>query len=243
MVDIMYYISAIGVDVSSNDVSTNPKVNERVDYEIKRELSKIGVKAALTNVTGDDIVITSLVPENLIEETNKIIINILKKYAESFDDLNGISENPEDAGEGISYAIAKVGSKYGDALIVSFDTYGGESIVNEMALFVEEIGKKFGYDASSSVSNKPKKIHGVGYVGVSTDDPVVVITFKELRELPKLAGMVFGGLLGFDRVYFVRRGTPTNILPPGVIYTMSAFLNGNVIDLYDGIKRRFNIID
>ena len=88
MVDIMYYISAIGVDVSSNDVSTNPKVNERVDYEIKRELSKIGVKAALTNVTGDDIVITSLVPENLIEETNKIIINILKKYAESFDDLN-----------------------------------------------------------------------------------------------------------------------------------------------------------
>ena len=52
---------------------------------------------------------------------------------------------------------------------------------------MEEIGKKFGYDASSSVSNKPKKIHGVGYVGVSTDDPVVVITFKELRELPKLA--------------------------------------------------------
>ncbi|MFU8653524.1 hypothetical protein [Methanotorris formicicus] len=239
----MYYISAIGIDVSSNDVSTNPKVNEKIDYEIKRKLSKIGVKAVLTNVTGDDIVITSFVPENLIEETNKIIIDILKKHAEGFDDLNGISENPEDAGEGVSYAIAKAGSKYGDALIVSFDTYGGEDIVNEMALFVEEIGKKFGYDASSSVSNKPKKIHGVGYVGVSTDDPVVVITFEELKELPKLAGMIFGGLLGFDGAYFVRRGTPTNILPPGVIYTMSAFLNGNVIDLYEGIRRRFNIID
>jgi len=72
-----------------------------------------------------------------------------------------------------------------------------------MALFVEDIGKKYGFDVGSSISNKPKKIHGVGYSGIATDDPVVVITFEELKELPKLAGMIFGGLLGFDNLYFV----------------------------------------
>ncbi|AEH06166.1 hypothetical protein [Methanothermococcus okinawensis] len=235
------YITSISIDISSNDVETNPIVNEK----IRRELSLIthpDVKSALSNITGDDIVITSFVPENLIEETNKNIIKLLKKHAEGFEDLNGISEHPEDAGEGVSYAIAKAGSKYGDSLIVSFDTYGGEDIVNEMALFVEDIGKKYGFDVGSSVSNKPKKIHGVGYSGIATDDPVVIITFEELKELPKLAGLIFGGLLSFDNLYFVKKGTATNILPPGVIYTMSAFLNGNVIDLYDGIRRKYNLL-
>ena len=235
------YITSISIDISSNDVETNPIVNEKISRELPL-ITPPGVKSALSNITGDDIVITSFVPENLIEETNKSIMDLLRKHAEGFEDLNGISEYPEDAGEGVSYAVAKAGSKYGDALIVSFDTYGGENIVNEMALFVEDIGKKYGFDASSSISSKPKKIHGIGYSGVATDDPVVIITFEELKELSKLAGMIFGGLLGFDNLYFVRRGAPTNILPPGVIYTMSAFLNGNVIDLYDGIKRRYNLL-
>ncbi|MDK2790894.1 MAG: hypothetical protein PWP15_1403 [Methanothermococcus sp.] len=236
------YISSIGVDISSNDVQTNPRVNEKIERELKLELSKIGVKSALTNITGDDIVITSLVPDKLVEETNKKIFQMLKKHAESFDDLEGVSKNPETAGEGVSYAIAEAGSEYGDSIIVSFDTYCGESIVNEMALFVEEIGRKFGYDSSSSVSSKPVEIPGIGYSGTCTDDPVVVITIENIQNLPKLAGMIYGGLLGFDRVYFTRMSSPTNIVPPGVIYTMSAFLNGNVIDLYDGIIGRFNTI-
>jgi hypothetical protein len=235
------YITSISIDISSNDVETNPIVNEKISRELPL-ITPPGVKSALSNITGDDIVITSFVPENLIEETNKSIMDLLRKHAEGFEDLNGISQCPEDAGEGVSYAVAKAGSEYGDALIVSFDTYGGEDIVNEMALFVEDIGKKYGFDVGSSISDNPKKIHGVGYSGVDTDDPVVVITFEELKELPKLAGMIFGGLLGFDNLYFVKRGTATNILPPGVIYTMSAFLNGNVIDLYDGIKRRYNLL-
>ncbi|WP_421077398.1 hypothetical protein Mjas_06685 [Methanothermococcus sp. Ax23] len=235
------YITSISIDISSNDVETNHIVNEKISRELPL-ITPPGVKSALSNITGDDIVITSFVPENLIEETNKSIINLLKKHAEGFEDLNGISQCPEDAGEGVSYAVAKAGSEYGDALIVSFDTYGGEDIVNEMALFVEDIGKKYGFDVGSSISDNPKKIHGVGYSGVDTDDPVVVITFEELKELPKLAGLIFGGLLSFDNLYFVKRGTATNILPPGVIYTMSAFLNGNVIDLYDGIKRRHNLL-
>jgi len=237
------YITSISIDISYDDVKTNPIVNSKIERELQNINNKNkGVKSTISNITGDDIVITSFVPENLIKETNKNILKILKKYAEGFDDLNGLSDSPNSAGESISYATAKVGSDYGDALIISFDTYGGEDIVNEMALFVKDIGEKYGFDVGCSIYDKPKNIEGIGYSGVSTDDPVVIITFKELKELPKLAGMIFGGLLGFDNLYFVKRGTATNILPPGVIYTMSAFLNGNVIDLYDGIKRRYNLL-
>ncbi|AAB99698.1 TPA: hypothetical protein HA335_02180 [Methanocaldococcus jannaschii] len=232
------YIVSIGVDISDNDVKTNPKVNELVNKEIKKRLSKLGIKATISNITGDDIVITSFVPENLIEKNNKIIFEVLNKYAEGFDDLRGISEDKDKAGEGLSYAIAESISEYGDAIIIAFDTYGGESFVDEMALFVKEIGEKFGYDVGCSVSNEPIEIPGIGYTGAESDDPVVVITVEELDDIPKLAGLIYGGLLSFDKLYFVKNGDEVNILPPGVIYTMTAFLNGNVIDLYGGIRRK-----
>lgn len=234
----MKYISSISVDISSNDVETNPFVNEKIERELQAEMSKIGVKSTITNVTGDDIVISSFFSKDKLEEVNNIVFKLLNKHAEGFEDLNGVSESPDDAGEGVSYAIAETESDYGDSIIISFDTYCGESFVNEAALFVEEIGRKFGYDASTSVSGKPKEIHGIGYSGASTDDPVVIITLENVKNLPKIAGLIYGGLLGFDNVYFVEKGSPTNILPPGVIYTMSAFLNGNSIDLYPGIKRK-----
>ncbi|XRP97456.1 hypothetical protein ACO3UB_02775 [Methanocaldococcus sp. 16A] len=232
------YIVSIGVDISDNDVKTNPKVNELVNKEVKERLSKLGIKACVSNITGDDIVITSFVPKDLIEENNKIIFEILNKYAEGFDDLNGISKEKDKAGEGLSYAIAEAKSEYGDAIIVAFDTYGGESFVDEMALFVKEIGEKFGYNVGCSVSNEAVKIPGVGYTGAESDDPVVVITVEELDDIKKLAGLIYGGLLSFNDLYFVKNGEGADIIPPGVIYTMSAFLNGNVIDLYEGIRRR-----
>lgn len=110
--------------------------------------------------------------------------------------------------------------------------------MDEMALFVKEIGEKFGYDVGCSVSNEPIEIPGIGYTGAESDDPVVVITVEELDDIPKLAGLIYGGLLSFDKLYFVKNGDEVNILPPGVIYTMTAFLNGNVIDLYGGIRRK-----
>ncbi|WP_456416421.1 hypothetical protein [Methanocaldococcus sp.] len=232
------YIISIGVDISNNDVRTNPKINELVNREVKERLSKLGIKACISNITGDDIVITSFVPEDLIEENNRIIFEILNKYAEGFDDLNGISKDKDKAGEGLSYAVAESISEYGDAVIVSFDTYGGESFVNDMALFVREIGEKFGYDVGCSVSNEPVEIPGIGYTGSESDDPVVVITVNELKEISKISGLIYGGLLSFDKLYFVKNGEGVDILPPGVIYTMSAFLNGNIIDLYEGIKKR-----
>jgi len=232
------YIVSIGVDISDNDVKTNPKVNELVNKEVKERLSKLGIKACISNITGDDIVITSFVPEHLIEKNNKIIFEILNKYAEGFDDLNGISKDKDKAGEGLSYAIAEAISDYGDAIIIAFDTYGGEKFVDDMALFVKEIGEKFGYDVGCSVSNEAVKIPGIGYTGAESDDPVVVITVKELDDIKKLSGLIYGGLLSFDNLYFVKNGDEVNILPPGVIYTMTAFLNGNIIDLYKGIKKR-----
>ena len=235
------YITSIGIDISSNDVRTSSNIIKKINKELPLVVPN-GIKSVLSNITGDDIVITSLVPEELIKENNSSILSLLKKHAEGFDDLNGISWDPKEARAGISYAMAKAGSNYGDSIIVSFDTYGGEDIVNEMALFVEDIGKKYGFDVGSSVSEYPKEIPGIGYSGRDTDDPVVVITFKELKDLPKLAGLIFGGLLSFNNLYFVKCGSSTDILPPGVIYTMSAFLNGNVIDLYPGIIKRCNII-
>jgi hypothetical protein len=240
--DSVKYISSISVDISSNDVETSEVVNEKIERELQLEMSKIGVKSTITNVTGDDIVISSFVSEDRIEEVNNIVFKLLYKHAEGFEDLEGVSNDPKTAGEGVSYAFSKTPSEYGDSIIIGFDTYCGESFVNEAALFVEEIGKKFGYDSSSSVSDVPTKIPGIGYSGVSTDDPVVVITLENVKDLQKIAGMIYGGLLGFENVYFVKRGSPTNILPPGVIYTMTAFLNGNAIDLYDGIKRKNNLL-
>ncbi|HIP16456.1 MAG TPA: hypothetical protein EYG77_04560 [Methanothermococcus okinawensis] len=231
------YIVSIGVDISSTDVDVDVTITEKISRELPLILPK-GVKSAISNITGDDIVITSFTPEELIEGVNRSVVNLLRKHAKGFKDLNGISDNPEGAKEGISYAVAKAGSPYGDSIVVSFDTYGGENIVNEMALFVEDIGIKYGYDVGISVSENPKKIPGVGYTGKETDDPVVVITFEDLQDLPKLAGLIFGGLLSFENLYLVRSGSPVEILPPGVICTMSAFLNGNVIDLYPGIVKR-----
>ncbi len=233
------YIVSIGVDISNNDVNTNSEINKKIENELK----KLSYPSVISNITGDDITITSLISEDRIEQHNKKIIEILKKHAESFDDLNGISANEYGASEGISYAISKNCSKYGDALIISFDTYGGEDFVNSAALFVEDIGKKYGYDSNSSVfEGKSKYIPGVGYVGSETDDPVVVISCNGLDEIHKLSCLIFGGLLSFDRVYFVKRGSGIDIVPPGVIYTMSAFLGGNVIDLYNGIKRKYNLL-
>ncbi|HIP84363.1 MAG TPA: hypothetical protein EYH15_02605 [Methanothermococcus okinawensis] len=235
------YILSIGVDISSTDVEVDPDITEKISRELPLILPK-GVKAAISNITGDDIVITSFTPERLIEDVNRAVLHLLKKHAKGFEDLEGVSKNPEEAREGVSYAVARAGSPYGDSVILSFDTYGGEDVVDEIALFVGDIGRKYGYDVGVSVSEEPKEIPGIGYTGRETDDPVVVVTFEDLKDLPKLSGLIFGGLLSFENLYFVRNGSPVEIVPPGVIYTMSAFLNGNVIDLYPGITKKLKKI-
>ena len=58
--------------------------------------------AALTNVTGDDVVISAFVEDDLLESVNEGIVNILKDNAEHLGDLSGISQSPDTAGEGLS---------------------------------------------------------------------------------------------------------------------------------------------
>ena len=65
-------------------------------------------KAALTNITGDDVVISAFVEDDKLEEVNRGIVDILRRNAEDLGDINGISATPEGAGEGVSYAEAKI---------------------------------------------------------------------------------------------------------------------------------------
>ena len=68
-------------------------------------LLKIGAyKADLTNITGDDMVISAFVPDEKLATVNKGIVDILRKNAEDLGDINGISSTPEGASEGVSYA-------------------------------------------------------------------------------------------------------------------------------------------
>lgn len=127
-------ITSIGADISGNDVSCSKTLIENIKNDIPN-LLKIGAyKADLTNITGDDMVISAFVPDEKLATVNKGIVDILRKNAEDLGDINGISSTPEGASEGVSYAEAKIRQdRYPDAIIMAFDTYGGESFVHEVA--------------------------------------------------------------------------------------------------------------
>ena len=127
-------ITSIGADISSNDISCSNSLIKNIEADIFK-LEKLGaVKAALTNVTGDDVVTSAFVEDDLLETINAGIVDILKNNAENLGDLKGISKDPNTAGEGISYAEANIREdRYPDAVILGFDTYGGESFVGKAA--------------------------------------------------------------------------------------------------------------
>ena len=127
-------VVAIGADISSNDVSVSNSLVENIEKNIPKLIELGAKKAALTNITGDDIVITAFVEDDLLEAVNAGIVEILKETAENSGDLDGISKDPKNAGEGISYAEANLEEgEYQDAIIMAFDTYGGESFVADVA--------------------------------------------------------------------------------------------------------------
>ena len=127
-------ITAIGADISKNDVSCSSKLVETIEKNLQT-VKELGARdVALTNVTGDDVVISAYVEDNLLEKVNEGLVNVLKMSAENLGDLSGISDNPEDAGEGISYAQARIREGfYPDAIVLGFDTYGGEPFVADVA--------------------------------------------------------------------------------------------------------------
>ncbi len=238
-------ITAIGADISRNDVSCSNTLVENIESDLYK-LKDLGARdAALTNVTGDDVVVSAFVEDDLLENVNEGIVNILKDNAENFGDLSGISQNPDDAGEGISYAEASIRpDRYPDAIVLGFDTYGGEPFVGDVANSAIEAAKgmKNMTDVSDLIESESKKIPGVGYVSPETDDPVVVATIENIESVGVVAGAMIGAALGNKNTYLVKRGTSCNVLPGSVIFSATAFMNGNVIDLAVPFENKTRIL-
>jgi hypothetical protein len=239
-------VTSIGADISRNDVSCSSRLIEEIENDIP-QLLKLGAhQAALTNITGDDVVISAFVPDKKLEKVNRGIIDILRRNAEDLGDIQGISDTPEGAGEGISYAEANIRQdRYPDAIIIAFDTYGGESFVHKVADSVIKASR--GMDTVTDVGggreDHVREIPGVGYVSDETDDPVVVATIEDIENIGVVAGAMVGAALGNKNVYLVRRGSPSYVIPGSVIISVSAYMNGNVMDLAVPLSERMRILD
>ena len=238
-------VTAIGADISKNDVSCSSKLVETIEKNLQSVIDLGARNVELTNVTGDDVVVTAFVEDDLLEEVNEGLVNVLKMSAENLGDLSGISDSPEGAGEGISYAEASIRKDfYPDAIVLGFDTYGGEPFVADVANSAIEAAKgmKNCTDVSDYIEAKTRKIPGVGYVSSETDDPVVVATVENIESVGVIAGAMIGAALGNKNVYLVKRGTTCNVLPGSVIFSATAFMNGNVIDLAVPFENKTRIL-
>ena len=238
-------ITAIGADISSNDVSCSSKLVETIENNLYKVKDLGASNVGLTNVTGDDVVVSAFVEDDLLESINKGIVDVLKFSAENMGDLSGISNNPENAGEGISYAEAKFRKdRYPDAIVLGFDTYGGEPFVGDVANSAIDAAKgmKNLTDVSDYIESKTRKIPGVGYVSSQTDDPVVVATVENIESVGIIASAMIGAALGNKNVYLVKRGTTCNVLPGSVIFSATAYMNGNIIDLAVPFENKTRIL-
>ncbi|MCQ2737954.1 MAG: hypothetical protein MJ224_05050 [archaeon] len=237
-------VVAIGADISSNDVSVSDSLVANIEKDIPKLIELGAKKAALTNITGDDVVISAFVEDEFLEVVNRGIVDILRDNAEDLGDLNGISTNPDEAGEGISYAEAVVNDNgYQDAIILGFDTYGGESFVEAAANSAINAAK--GMDSVIDVSafiGESREIPGVGFVSSETDDPVVIATVENLEQIAVVAGAMIGAVLGNKNTYLVKRHTSCNVLPGSVLLSVTAFMNGNLIDMSIPFENKTRIL-
>jgi hypothetical protein len=238
-------LTSIGADISINDVSCSPSLIRNIEADI-HHLKEIGAhSAAVTNVTGDDLVISAFVPDNKLESINASIVEILRNNAEDLGDVGGISPTPDEAGEGISYAEANIRQdRYPDAVIVAFDTYGGESFVGEVANSAVQAAEGMDgvTDTSGELTGETYNIPGVGYVSDQTDDPVVAATIEDIESVGIVAGAMMGAALGNKNVYLVKRGAPSYVVPGSVIMSITAYMNGNVMDLAVPLAQRMKIL-
>ncbi len=237
----------LSADISDNDIYCNEDLIENV----KKELYKVRDVGAsiceITNITGDDMAITAVIPnDNNLEKVNKSIFNILKNNAKGFEDINGVSETIEEAGEGISYAEIDLDPKFcPDAIIIEFDTYCGEPFVGKVAKSAIEAAKgmEFLGDIDGGSVKDVLKIPGVGYVSNKTDDPVILASVYNVEHVGIIAGAMIGAILGNKNTYLVKRNTPANVIPGSVIFSVTAFMNGNIIDLSSPFSYRTKILE
>jgi hypothetical protein len=238
-------VTVIGADVSNNDVSCSPSLVQNIEDDLYKITDLGASHVALTNITGDDVVISAFVQDDLVETVNSGIVDVLRDNAEDLGDLNGISDEKETAGEGISYAEAKIApDKYPDAIVLGFDTYGGEPFVEDVAnsAILAASGMKDLTDVSSLLKHSYNKIPGVGYVSSKTDDPVIVATVENINSVGVIANAMIGAALGNKNTYLVKRHTPCNVIPGSVIFSATAFMNGNIIDLAVPFENKTRIL-
>jgi hypothetical protein len=238
-------LTSIGADISVNDVSCSASLIRNIERDLPKLLDIGAHKAALTNITGDDVVISAFVPDENLEFVNNAIVELLRENAEDIGDIAGISQTPEGAGEGISYAEARINQdRYPDAIILAFDTYGGEPFVKDVVKSSIESarGMKNVTDIGGGGMDGILKIPGVGYVSDETDDPVVAATIEDIESVGVVAGAMVGAALGNKNVYLVKRGTPSYVIPGSVIVSVSAYMNGNVMDLAVPLAERMRIL-
>ncbi|NYT17984.1 MAG: hypothetical protein GKB98_00070 [Methanobacteriales archaeon] len=238
-------LTSIGADISRNDVNCSPELIKNIEKDLHLLVKAGAEKAALTNVTGDDLVISAFLEDENLEKVNQAIVEILKNNAEDLGDIDGISETPEGAGEGISYAETMVRQdRFPDAVILSFDTYGGESFVHKVAESAMKAarGMEGVTDVGGGSVDGVRNIPGVGYVSDMTDDPVVAVTIEDLESIGVIAGAIVGAALGNKNVYLVKRGSPSYVIPGSVILSVSAYMNGNVMDLAGPLSQRMKIL-
>lgn len=238
-------LTSIGADISGNDVSCSKSLINNIEKDIPCLLKLGAYKAALTNITGDDVVISAFVKDEKLAEINRGIVDILTRNAEDLGDINGISTTMEGAGEGVSYAEANIRQdRYPDAIIMAFDTYGGESFVHKVADSVMKAARGMDQvtDIGGSSLNHGQEIPGVGYVSDETDDPVVAVTVEDIESMAVVGGAMMGAALGNKNVYLVKRGAPSYVIPGSVIMSITAYMNGNVMDLAVPLSDKMKIL-
>lgn len=234
--------TSIGADISNNDVYCSENLINNIKKDLK--LVKSAEFVELTNVTGDDVCITALCSKENLEKTNQEIIQVLKNNAEDYGDLNGISSDEDEAGEGVSYAQTSVKEGYiPDCVVMHFDTYGGEGFVYDVVECVLNAAKGMkGVTSTSQVNKDQFYIPGVGFSGCGTDDPVVLVSINDLESVGVVASAMSGAALGCKNTYFVPYGSKCNVLPGSVIFSVSLFLNGNIIDFNTPFENKTRIL-
>ena len=86
-------------------------------------------------------------------------------------------------------------------------------------------------------------IPGVGYVSSQTDDPVVLASVENVEQVGVVAGAMVGAILGNKNTYLVRRNTPANVITGSVICSVTALMNGNIIDLAQPLSYKMRILE
>ena len=127
---------------------------------------------------------------------------------------------------------------------MAFDTYGGEGFVHKVADSVMKAARGMDQvtDIGGSSSNHGQEIPGVGYVSDETDDPVVLATIEDIESIGIVAGAMMGAALGNKNVYLVKRGAPSYVIPGSVIMSITAYMNGNVMDLAVPLSSKMKIL-